>query len=84
MTPARRLNSANAKRRINVHAISSFLHRVSLELDIMRGRMFDHEREKLGEGFSETDPRLMKLLLARDKIFQAHAALIDAQRELMK
>ena len=84
MTKARRLHAANANSRLNVHSLANFLHRISVELDIMRGRMFDHERAKLEEGTPALDPRLMKLLLARDKIFQAHSALLDAQRELTK
>lgn len=68
---------------ISTRGLGLFLGRIAVELDTMRGRMFDHERKKLGEG-NVDDGRLGKLERARKKMYEAHIALIDAQAELLK
>lgn len=68
---------------ISVRGLGLFLGRISGELDVMRGRMFDHERKHLGsENYDAA--RLAKLEEARKRMYEAHSALLAAQAELLK
>lgn len=87
MTKARRLHKDAATPRLNIRGIGLFLNRLSIELDTMRGRIFDHERMKITKtgiaDQSEVD-RLVKLSNARDLMYHANKALLEAQAALLK
>lgn len=68
--------------RINTANIASFCFRLSVEIDVMLGRMFDHEREQVQTGIENVE-RFLKLSRARDEMYKAHTALLAAQAALI-